>query len=104
MIFLGLRAEMRKVSMVRCDSLVPAHDAKRHPEAADVTIHLADGSTHRQFRGAATGMPSVPMSDGELDAKFLRCAVPVVGEPHARSILASLWGIERVQSMREWFA
>lgn len=100
----GVRAEMRKVSMVRCDTLVPAHDAKRHPEAADVTVHFVDGSTHRQFRGAATGMPSVPMSDGELDAKFLRCAVPVVGEARARSALEALWGIERVQSVREWLA
>lgn len=90
--------------MTRSDSLVPLQDAKHCPEAAAVTLHLVDGSTHREFRGAATGMPSVLMSDAALDAKFLRCANPGLGEARARSCLQALREIERVKSMREWIA
>lgn len=98
-----LRAEMRKVAMTRSDDLVSAADLARYPEAAAVTLQLADGRTLQRFAGAATGMPANPMSDPQLDDKFLGCARRLLGEPQARECLARLRRIDRVGSARELF-
>ena len=43
------------------------------PESARVSVRLRDGATHEGFCAVAYGMPSRPLSDGDLAAKYSAC-------------------------------
>jgi len=80
-------AALRDRIQVETDPEIP-HDG------GDVTVTLADGRRfHRSIRNCI-GNRGRPMTDGELDAKFLSAA-QVLGA-RAADLLASVRGIERV--------
>ncbi len=62
------------------------------PEGAHVTIELRDGRRFEGFRTFPRGSAAFPLSPSDLDAKFTACAVPVLGEAQARSLLGHLRG------------
>jgi hypothetical protein len=45
------------------------------------------------------GDPEAPLSDRELEAKFLELASPVLGDAPARALLERLWRLEREASV-----
>jgi 2-methylcitrate dehydratase PrpD len=45
------------------------------------------------------GDPELPLTDAELESKFLELASPVIGDAPARTMLARLWGLESVRSL-----
>jgi 2-methylcitrate dehydratase PrpD len=47
------------------------------------------------------GDPDAPMSDAQLDAKYLELAAPVLGEAKARELLARLWRLEALPTLGE---
>jgi 2-methylcitrate dehydratase PrpD len=63
--------------------------------AARVTVQLRDGRTIEQFAPCRKGDPEAPLTDADLDDKFLELASPVIGDAAARTLLGQLWGIER---------
>ena len=65
-----VQSAMSKVDMRRVDSLEDA----AAPEGARVTLVTDDGGKVAEYLGVPTGMPLNPMSDGQLQEKFLRCA------------------------------
>lgn len=95
-------ALMRKVTMVRNDALEATEQGRRrNPEGALVTITLANGCTVSAYNGAATGMPSKPMPDAALDAKFYACSRTVLGDAVSRRLLEKLRHIEDCTDARE---
>jgi hypothetical protein len=44
---------------------------------------------------ARKGDPEAPLSDRELEAKFLELASPVLGDARARALLGRLWRLEQ---------
>jgi hypothetical protein len=40
----------------------------------------------------------MPLTDEELNAKFLELAVPVIGESPAQALLAQLWALDTLKT------
>jgi len=63
--------------------------------AARVSIETRDGRRHALLQPARKGDPEMPLSDRELEAKYLELTAPVVGDAPARALLGRLWRLER---------
>ena len=88
--------------MARIDVTVDAGCAAAFPGArsARVTITLKDGRAFSHFQPTRKGDPEDPLTDAELEAKFLELAGPVVGDAAARALLAELWAIDTLDDVR----
>jgi 2-methylcitrate dehydratase PrpD len=62
--------------------------------AARVQVTLRGGRVVEQFAPCRKGDPEAPLSDADLDDKFIELASPVIGSAAARTLLAQLWHIE----------
>ena len=63
-------------------------DISAYPEAARVALTLADGRGFERQVDCATGDPRAPMSDEGLQAKFMACAGPVLGDEASAKLYA----------------
>ena len=68
--------------------------------SAHVTITLKDGRQVSHYQPNRKGDPEDKLTDGELEAKFLELAGPVVGDTAARGLLAQLWAIDMLNDVR----
>ena len=91
-----VRALMQKIECVADAELSKAFPKQR---AARVEIELADGRKLAHYQPTRKGDPEMPLSDDELNDKFLELAAPVVGEPAARALLDRLWRLESEKNM-----
>src|SRR5712691_1078519 len=86
------RSLMRRVEVVLDSGLDAAFPAQR---AARVAIESRDGRRGEHLQPTRKGDPDMPLSDAELEAKYLELASPVLGEEPARTLLARLWKLDR---------
>jgi len=86
------RSLMRRVELALDPTVDAAFPAQR---SARIAIEARDGRRSEHFQPTRKGDPDLPLSDAELDAKYLELAVPVLGEEKARALLARLWKLER---------
>jgi 2-methylcitrate dehydratase PrpD len=87
----GTRALMKKISL----AIDPALDASFPGQrAARVAIETRDGRREEFLQPTRKGDPDQPLSDRELDEKFLELAAPVLGDAPARKLLERLWRLE----------
>ena len=63
--------------------------------AAHVAFVARDGRQGEHLQPTRVGDPDAPLSDAQLDGKYLEFAVPVLGEDRARKLLARLWKLEQ---------
>ena len=63
--------------------------------AARIAIETRDGRRGEILQPTRKGDPDMPLSDRELEEKFLELATPVLGEAAARALVARLWTLER---------
>lgn len=82
---------MRRVEVVVDPQLDAAFPAQR---AARVTILSADGRREEYLQPTRIGDPDSPLSDAQLEGKYLELAVPVLGEAAARTLLTRLWSLD----------
>jgi 2-methylcitrate dehydratase PrpD len=61
--------------------------------AAKVAI-TARGRREELLQPTRKGDPEMPLSDRELEQKFMELAAPVAGEPSAKNLLERLWRLE----------
>ncbi len=66
--------------------------------AARVSI-TARGRTQEHLQPTRIGDPDAPLSDAQLEEKYLELAVPVIGEGKAKSLLQRLWKLEAEKSL-----
>ena len=67
----------------------------RLPEGARVVIETSDGRTVSGVLEEPTGMPGNPLSDEQIDGKFMACcAFAGLEDARARERLERLWAIE----------
>jgi 2-methylcitrate dehydratase PrpD len=86
------RALMERISV----SIDPELDAAfPRQRAARVAIETRDGRREELLQPMRIGDPEAPLSDAQLDAKYLELAAPVLGEERARNLLAALWTLEK---------
>jgi len=86
------RSLMRRVEVVLAPELEAAFPAQR---AARVAIESRDGRRGEHLQPTRKGDPDLPLSDAELEHKYLELASPVLGEEPARTLLARLWKLDR---------
>ena len=86
------RSLMRRVELTLDPAVDAAFPAQR---SARIAIEARDGRRGEHFQPTRKGDPDLPLSDAELEAKYLELAGPVIGDDKARSLLARLWKLER---------
>jgi 2-methylcitrate dehydratase PrpD len=86
-----VRGMMRNIECVADAELSKGYPGQR---AAQVEIETADGRKFAHFQPTRKGDPEMPLTDYELNDKFLELAVPVLGEIAARTLLGQLWSTE----------
>ena len=67
--------------------------------AARIVIQTRDGRRGEHLQPTRKGDPDLPLSDRELEQKFLELATPVEGDAAARARIARLWTLERSPSV-----
>lgn len=88
-----IRSLMARTQLVADPQLSAGFPAQR---AARIVVTLHDGRVIEQFAPCRKGDPEAPLSDADLEDKFLELASPVVGDAPARQLLAQLWQLERL--------
>ncbi len=86
------RELMRRVDVAIDPELDATFPGQR---AARVSIAARDGRSAEHFQPTRKGDPDAPLSDRELEEKYLELAAPVIGAARARELLARLWRLER---------
>jgi len=69
-----------------------------HQRAARVSI-TARGRSEEHLQPTRIGDPDAPLSDAQLEEKYLELAVPVLGEGKARTLLQRLWKLESEKTL-----
>lgn len=82
---------MRRVDVSVDAQLDAAFPAQR---AARVAIESRDGRREEFLQPTRIGDPDAPLSDVQLEAKYLELAAPVLGEAKAKALLGRLWRLE----------
>ena len=65
-----------------------------------VEVRLRDGRVRTGVTAVAKGDAANPMSDAELEAKFLECASLALGEARAQDVLGQVRAFERLPDIR----
>ena len=69
--------------------------------AARVAFVARDGRREEFLQPTRVGDPDAPLSDAQLDAKYLELAAPVIGEARARGLLERLWKLEQSKTVAQ---
>jgi len=83
---------MRRVEVAVDPELDAAFPGRR---AARIGITTRDGESDEFLQPTRVGDPESPLSDSQLEEKYLEFAVPVLGVERARRALDRLWRLER---------
>jgi len=67
--------------------------------AARVEIETTDGRKLAHVQETRKGDPELPLSDAELDDKYVELVAPVLGDAGARALLKSLWALETLKNV-----
>jgi 2-methylcitrate dehydratase PrpD len=89
------RSLMEKISISVDKELDASFPSQR---AARVAI-TGRGRSEEHLQPTRVGDPDAPLSDAQLDAKYLELAVPVIGEGKAKALLQKLWKLESEKSL-----
>ena len=100
-----LRNLMKRVTMhvgdlpsgVECRNVIS-------PEWANVSVTTRDGISQEVFCGSARGSAAHPLSDSEIDKKFLACAGQVMNSEDTPRCLGLLKNIDQVRDVRSLFS
>jgi 2-methylcitrate dehydratase PrpD len=92
------RELMRRIEVAIDPELDAAFPAQR---AARVAIEARGGRRGEHLQPTRKGDPDAPLSDAELEHKYLELAGPVLGEGRARALLERLWQIEQAKTLAE---
>jgi 2-methylcitrate dehydratase PrpD len=83
------------------DRVTATVDAAMREEQVRATITLKDGRRLEKFVEHVVGSIERPMSDADLEAKFLGLADGVIAERQARTLIARCWDVETLGSAAE---
>lgn len=67
--------------------------------AARITVTTSDGRNISHFQPTRRGDPELPLTDAELEEKFLELACPSIGASRAERLLRSLWALDQRNDM-----
>jgi 2-methylcitrate dehydratase PrpD len=90
------RLLMTKIELTVDPELDAAFPGRR---SARVAIRTRDGRETEYFQPTRKGDPEAPLSDTELNQKFLELASPVLGAQAASVLLEKLWRVEAMETL-----
>ena len=67
--------------------------------AARVAFVAHDGRQEEFLQPTRVGDPDAPLSDAQLEEKYLELAVPVIGQGRAEELLQRLWKLEQLKEI-----
>ncbi len=88
----NVRALLARIEITTDPVLSKGYPGQR---AAHVEVELNDGKVYKYFQPWRKGDPEMPLTDAELNEKYLELATPVVGDAVARRLLDALWSLEK---------
>jgi len=91
-----LRTLMAKVELSADPELSRNFPRQR---AARVEIETTDGRKLSHFQETRKGDPEMPLSDAELNDKYVELVAPVLGDAGARALLKDLWALETLKNV-----
>jgi 2-methylcitrate dehydratase PrpD len=91
----AVRELMKRVELTVDPELDASFPGQR---AARIEIEMEDGTRLRHFQPTRKGDPDQPLSDAELEHKFMELAGTVMGEESARQLLEDLWRLDGSKS------
>ena len=91
-----LRALMAKVELSADPEFSRAFPRQR---AARVEIETTDGRKLSHVQETRKGDPELPLTDAELNDKYLELVAPVLGDAGARALLNDLWALETLDTV-----
>ena len=86
------------ITEVRVDPELDAHYPRQR--RARVTITDTSGHTHSHQRNTRKGDPDDPLTDDEVDAKFVELVTPILGDGQARAFLGDLRSLPDLDDVR----
>jgi 2-methylcitrate dehydratase PrpD len=78
------------------DKVSASMDPAIKPEQVDMTITLKDGRTLHKFIEHAIGSVEVPMTDQQLEAKFMDLADGILPPAKTRALMDACWQVEQL--------
>jgi 2-methylcitrate dehydratase len=93
-----VKALMQRVKVTFDPELEKLYPAMR---PVDIEVRTKAGKTFREKNNFPKGDFRNPLSDEEVQKKFLRLAQPVVGEARARQIIDTVMGLEGASDLRQ---
>jgi 2-methylcitrate dehydratase PrpD len=92
----AVREMMKKIVCVADPVFSKGYPNQR---ASQVDIETVDGRKLGHFQPYRKGDPELPLTDDELNAKFMELAGPVLGERGAKRLLEQLWMLEKLAAV-----
>ena len=86
---------MKKISV----AIDPELDATFPKQRAARVSIVAQGKSAEHLQPTRIGDPEAPLSDAQLEAKYLELAAPVLGEQKARALLGRLWKLDSEKTL-----
>jgi 2-methylcitrate dehydratase PrpD len=90
------RALMKKIDLSVDAELDAAFPGQR---AARIAIETRDGRRGEYLQPTRKGDPEAPLTDAELEHKYLELAIPVIGAESASALLKKLWNLDATASI-----
>ena len=87
-----LRDMMKKIVCVADPVFSKGYPGQR---ASQVDIETTDGRKLSHLQPYRKGDPELPLTDDELNAKFMELAEPVLGDAGAKHLLTQLWALDK---------
>jgi 2-methylcitrate dehydratase PrpD len=92
----AVRGMMKKIVCVADPEFSKGYPNQR---ASQVEIETVDGRKLAHFQPYRKGDPELPLTDDELNAKFMELAGPVLGERGSKRLLEQLWMLEKLPAV-----
>lgn len=88
--------------MTRIDAWVDPEIDATFPgqRAARVEVTTRDGRELIHFQPNRKGDPELPLSDAELESKFLELAEPVIGAIRSKQLLRNIWTLDAAEDLQ----
>lgn len=93
----AIRELMKRIELTVDPELDAGFPGQR---AARITMGTRDGRSEQYLQPTRKGDPEQPLSDADLDDKFIELAAPVVGAGQAKALLARLWRLDSEPHIR----
>ncbi len=86
-----------------CVNLIgdPQFSAQESRRPGLVRVHLRDGRVVEKLIPAVRGTADNPMTRTEIETKCLDLLQDVLGKERANSLIGSIWGMEKMNSVRD---